>query len=394
MKRAFFLDLNIRISYIFIIIYCVSANASQLKLQLEESDNEKQSSVYFDFFIKRYTFPFKTQGGGGAILIENNEMVYASADGNFFKIDLHTWICNKEYLPKIYLGQDQVKSSKRYIYQELLPRVHDIYFYHNYYYVSYDKYDSSKDSIVFCIARIKKKSNWQVIYESVPLDVSYYTKGSGGKIVAKDNKIFFTVGDYSLDRINKLPSDIAPQNKKYPFGKINYIDLTDNSYHLYSLGHRNPLGLLILHDGKIISSENGPQGGDELNIITKGSNYGWPYVSFGTVYGSYKEYRDSLVLPTKIKNYTSPLYSFLPSVAPTSLIQLENFDRHWDGDIALASLKAMSIFHMKLTDGRIVFSEPVYIGYRIRDIKQSGDKIIMLNDDGEILELIKKPKTD
>ena len=365
---------------------CLSSYAQELKLISAPADSLTVTSAYFDISLRKYKFPREVQGKGGAILAEKSNLIFASAEGDFFKINLKNMVYLENYLPKIYLGQDSVKKSKKYTYQELPPRVHDLYFYNGYYYVSYDKYNSAQDSIVFCLARMKKGSRWEVLYESPPLDVSYYAKGSGGKITAFDNKVFFTVGDYSLDRINKLPSDVAPQNKKLPFGKVNYIDLNNKSFHIYSMGHRNPLGLLILRNGKMLSSENGPQGGDEINEIIEGKNYGWPYASFGTVYGDFSEYRDKLKNPL-FQNYEPPIFAFVPSVAPTSMIQVFGFNKKWDGDILLGSLKAMTLFHLKLIDNRVVFSEPIPIGFRIRDLKQVDNKIIILDDEGALIEI-------
>jgi len=70
------------------------------------------------------------------------------------------------------------------------------------------------------------------------------------------------------------------------YGKTILIHLDDGTSEIYSLGHRNPQGLYVTPEGAIWSTEHGPQGGDELNLIVRGANYGWPLVTYGTDYGS------------------------------------------------------------------------------------------------------------
>ena len=181
---------------------------------------------------------------------------------------------------------------------------------------------------------------------------------------------------------------MAPQNIKLPWGKVNYIDLKSNEFNVYTLGHRNALGLIVLKGGAMVVSENGPKGGDELNIIKKGMNYGWPYKSYGTKYDSFGDYSDSLPVK-KSAVYENPMFAFVPSIAPSQLIQVAGFDSKWDGDILLGSLKAMSIFHIKIFEEHVVYSEPIYIGHRIRDLQQCKDKFFLLTDDNSILQITK-----
>lgn len=71
------------------------------------------------------------------------------------------------------------------------------------------------------------------------------------------------------------------------FGKIIQIDLTTGQSHQFTKGHRNQEGLTFLKSGELLSTEHGPRSGDELNVITEGSDYGWPNATLGTEYNSY-----------------------------------------------------------------------------------------------------------
>ena len=155
--------------------------------------------------------------------------------------------------------------------------------------------------------------------------------GNGGKLAIYQDKLFFTIGDQSLDRANGVPSDFAPQNWEMPWGKTLYFSLNKFPVKpvICSAGHRNPQGLYITTSGIIYETEHGPRGGDELNIVKCGGNYGWPNVSYGTSYWSYgssfpaklNTFYDKLLNFFKSK-YVEPIYFFTPSPALSSLIQV------------------------------------------------------------------------
>jgi glucose/arabinose dehydrogenase len=347
---------------------------------------------YFDLATSEYKIDDRPKRAGGALLVDGGGLIVASADGDFIRIDPKTSLYQTQYLPSLTnMGCDAIKTSKRYVYRELSPRVHGMAYIDGTYFVSYDQYRPSDDRIYFVIAKnVRPSKRWTEVYRSSGLDVPYYALGGGGVMAASasEDRLYFTVGDYSLDRINHLPSDVAPQNPNLPFGKTNYINLKDDSYHLFTLGHRNQLGLVVLNDGRILESENGPKGGDELNVLREGKNYGWPYESYGTLYKSYGLYSDSLPMPSG-QSYEQPIYVWTPSVAPTQLLQVAHFDRKWDGDLLMGSLEAKTLFNIKLMGDRVLFCEPIFIGARIRDLAQLGDTLMLLTDSGTIIEITK-----
>jgi glucose/arabinose dehydrogenase len=329
---------------------------------------------------------------GGALLAEAGSVLFASPDGDFTRIDLKLHTYEAHVLPPIAnIGAESISESKRYTYQELKPRVHGIAFLRGAYYVTYDQYRKSDDTISYVIAKLAPSAKaWTEIYRSPGLDVPYYTLGGGGPMCASPNegRIYFSVGDYSLDRINHLPSDLAPQQPDSPFGKTAYIDVTDDSIHPFTFGHRNVLGLALLADGRILESENGPKGGDKLDILTAGRNYGWPYKSYGTRYGGYGSYADGLTIPPSAA-FAEPIYVFSPSVAPTQVLQVAAFDAKWNGNILLGSLKGQTLFNITLVGDRVLSCEPIPLGVRIRDIVQVGSAFVVLTDLGTFIEITK-----
>ena len=195
----------------------------------------------------------------------------------------------------------------------------------------------------------------------------------------EDGKLFLTVGDHYI---------VDPKVSEDPnttFGKTVEIDLTTNTWRQFSKGHRNQQGLTFLKSGQLFSTEHGPYGGDELNVITEGSDYGWPNVTLGTDYNSY-EWKAGASLVGSHTEYKAPLFAWVPSIAATQLIEVDNFNPRWNGDLLVGSLKASSLYRLRLEDGRVLCSEPIWIGQRIRDIAQTNDGTILLwTDDTQLL---------
>ena len=367
------------------------------------------NSIHYEFFTTKYDIFGTTRGRGGAILIKDNYLIYGRAQNDFIRINIdyfkkvidvnsktdinlnkiNSTNYEKNFLPNIITNFEALKQSKRYLYKEFEPKIEGLIFHNGYYYCTYEKYEVDTDDIYFVLAKIKLgQKNWTEIYKTPPLKAPYLAMGTGGKMVVRGDIIYFTVGDFSLDRINGLPNDLASQNPKLPWGKVMAIDVNNlNGAFVYSIGHRNPQGLLVLKDGRILESEHGPKGGDELNFITKGGNYGWPFTSYGTKYNSFEEYNKDIQSPKINSKFIEPLFAFLPDAGITNLIQINNFKEKWQQDIVMGSLKAESIYRIRISSDRVIFSEQIYLGYRIRELAEHGKSIFMLTDDGAILKM-------
>lgn len=358
--------------------------ANTMKLVYSDTIN----STHIPLSIKEYKFKEKQRGKGGALLAMRNSFVVGTSERSFIYVDLNSMKYKNNFLPDIDAGEVPLKSSKRYKVQELAPRIEDLIFVNGSFYTSFTKYNPVTDYITFDIARCSYKcKEWDIVWESTGLDNTHYSVGTGGKMAFKGGKIYFTVGNFSLDGLNGVLSDISSQNLNVPWGKVNTLNIDTGEVAIFTLGHRNPQGLVILKDGRILSAEHGPSGGDEVNELKKGKNYGWPYESYGTHYGSYREYREDLPPPPSGSNFEDPLYAFVPSPALSQLIEVSSFHPKWNGDLLIGSLKAKTIFRLKLKKGRVIFSEPIPIQHRIRDLKEIDGKIVVLTDEGSVLIL-------
>jgi glucose/arabinose dehydrogenase len=163
----------------------------------------------------------------------------------------------------------------------------------------------------------------------------------------------------------------------------------DKSYHpaIYALGVRNPQGLVIDPvTGIMYEAEHGPMGGDEVNVIEAGRNYGWPVVTYGMWY-TYKE----VGVGTAAPGYEQPLFYYLPSIAASPLeIYRGDMFPEWEGDLLVGALRGQLVSKLDLVEGRIISEARILdeIGGPIRDLKVARDgSIFLASNRGEIYRL-------
>ncbi|MCV2216566.1 PQQ-dependent sugar dehydrogenase [Thauera sp. Sel9] len=213
----------------------------------------------------------------------------------------------------------------------------------------------------------------------------------------REGRLFVTLGDrfHSRDRAQVLDSHL---------GKIVRIDLDggvpgDNPFvrqaegaskaqpEIWSWGHRNVQGA-ALHPltGELWAHEHGPQGGDELNRVLPGRNYGWPVITYGREY----------VVGTRIGEGTEradiepPIKQWTPSIAPSGMaFYTGDVFPQWKGNVFVGALKFQLLARLVLEDGKVVHEERLDIGRRIRDVRQGPDGHLWLLDesDGRVLRL-------
>ncbi len=157
---------------------------------------------------------------------------------------------------------------------------------------------------------------------------------------------------------------------------------------IYALGVRNPQGLYFDRvTNKLFETEHGPMGGDEVNIIEPGRNYGWPVITYGSNYTTQR-----IGVGTNASGFEQPLFYYLPSVAisPITVYRGEMFPE-WEGDLLVGPLKGKSVNKLDLVDGTIKSEHRMLkeMEGRIRDIKIAADGSIyfLLQRGGRIYRL-------
>jgi aldose sugar dehydrogenase len=230
---------------------------------------------------------------------------------------------------------------------------------------------------------------WSTVFETSPCmplspgkdePIKFTGVENGGRLsLLSDDQLLISIGDHEMD--GWATKVAAAQEPTWTYGKTILIDLRDRSHEVFSLGHRNPQGLFISPSGKVWETEHGPEGGDELNLITRGGNYGWPVATFGVEYGT-----NMWPLTTKAGShdgYALPFYSWIPSIGVSALIEVTSprFE-NWRGDLLVGSLAAQSLWRLRIREDRVVLVERITMDARVRDILEGHDGELVLWMDG------------
>lgn len=210
-----------------------------------------------------------------------------------------------------------------------------------------------------------------------------------------DGDLVVTLGDRGERDRAQDPSDhagsvlrIRPDGSVSP--RTTALEIPDAAAEVFTFGHRNPQGLAI-HPATedIWIHEHGPRGGDEINILRGGANYGWPVVSYGKEYDTGKQVGEG----TEKEGMESPLLHWTPSIAPSGMTFYEG-DKFpcWTGDLFVGALAGRHLRRIELQDGAVVQQEVLLqntLG-RIRDVRNGPDgRLWLLTDasDGGIYRI-------
>ena len=226
-----------------------------------------------------------------------------------------------------------------------------------------------------------KLEDFQVIWRQVPKVAS---RGHWGHRMAfgPDGKLWIT----SSERQQFTPA----QDMKSNLGKIVRLNddgtvPADNPFYsqggvtaqIWSLGHRNMLGLAFAPDGTLYAHEMGPRGGDELNVIVKGANYGYPIVSNGDHYDG-RDIPDHVTRP----EFKAPLASWTPVISPAGLIIYSGkMFPEWVGNGFIGGLSSQSLVRIEFAKGGAREAQRFDMGRRIREVEQGPDGAIWLLED-------------
>ncbi|GIZ10948.1 PQQ-dependent sugar dehydrogenase [Pseudomonas sp. NCCP-436] len=256
-------------------------------------------------------------------------------------------------------------------------------------YLSYSYGDAEANNTRLARARLVdgELQDLQVLFTARPLKAGAAHYGGRMTFLA-DKTLILTLGDgfdwreeaqnptNHLGKIVRLSRDGSVPSDNPLVGQAG------NAPEIYSLGHRNVQGIFFdAENGRLYSHEHGPRGGDELNLIKPGNNYGWPLATFGV------DYTGARISPySSLPGLSDPLLHWTPSVAPAglTLYRGELFPQ-WQGDLFVATLAEGSVRRIRIHGDRLAGEDILFeeLGERIRDVRSGPDGALYLLTDSE-----------
>lgn len=222
------------------------------------------------------------------------------------------------------------------------------------------------------------------------------TKHAGGRLVfAPDGKLLVTLGERSILKgrvqARELGSHFGKIVRIYPDGSVPadnpFVGTKGARPEIWSLGHRNVLGADLDAQGRLWIAEMGPRGGDELNLVERGKDYGWPTIGYGEEYSGAKLH-DRTAAP----GLEQPVYYWDPVISPGALlIYSGRLFPEWKGNVLIAGLSSQALVRLVLENDRVVGEERLLTDRqaRLRDVVQGSDGALYVLTDGDGASLLK-----
>jgi glucose/arabinose dehydrogenase len=326
----------------------------------------------------------------GMAILPNGDMLISERSGNLYVFSKGKLSAPIEGVPPVMaVGQGGLLDIC----------LHPDYAQNGWIYFSYSSPDDGllkeKGNTAIMRARLKgnKLIDQQVLFKGTPSTTRNYHFGC--KLAFdKEKHLFFGIGDRGqhFDFPQKLDNTNGKIHRINDDGSIPkdnpFANAKGSLASIYSFGHRNPQGTCINPvTGELWETEHGPKGGDELNLIKPGKNYGWPVISYGINY-------DGTILTelTKKEGMEQPLYYWLPSIAPCGMVFVTG-DRYkkWQNNILIGSLRFKYLERVVLHNNTVIHTEKLIQGIgRIRNVAMGADGFIYvaIENPGKILRIV------
>ena len=372
----------ILLSIIFLFSCKTKANESYgWDTSVEKTDKE---SFIVENFIGGFEIPW------GMCFLPNQDLLVSDRNGTL-------WLVKKEGESKKKIsGVPKVKNKGQGGLLDV--QIHPNFINNNYVYICFSDFlPENKNKSFTSIIRAELKNNKlidvQTIYKA---DDRFYSKSNihyGSRLAFDDkNYLFFSIGDRGnrdqAQLLNTPNGKIHRLNDDGSIPKDNpFVNHSSAQKSIWTYGNRNPQGLTIdKKKSSVFSAEHGPKGGDELNIIEKGKNYGWPEITYGINY-----------IGTRITKYThkegmeQPITHWTPSIAVCGIDFYDNnIFTNWQNNLLVTSLKFENLYRLEIEDRKVIEQELIYsTGSRVRDVETGPDGFIYvaIEDPGRIIRL-------
>jgi aldose sugar dehydrogenase len=362
-------------------LFIVSCNA-----QVKESDIRLQED------LKNYSLTTVVEGievPWGMVWLPDGSMLVTERGGELFHIQGDVRTSLKNVPAVVAKGQGGLLDIA----------LHPDYPNNGWIYLSYSGTEFGEKGSHTYIARArlgdKALEDTEILYKASPLTTKGHHFGSR-LVFDQEGFLYFTIGERGEKDDN--PQDLSRDGGKvyriHDDGRIPadnpFVGVEQAKKATFTYGHRNPQGM-TLHPqtGEIWTHEHGPKGGDEINILRKGANYGWPVITYGINYTG-----TIITEETHKEGMEQPLYYWIPSIAPSGMAFVtSDLYPEWKGHLLVGSLVFQYLELLKIEGNTVVHREKIAedIG-RLRDVRQGPDGFIYLGVEGKgILKIIPKP---
>jgi glucose/arabinose dehydrogenase len=377
-----------KLSILLIIIalfwQCTSNQEDDLQDLVEDIDGDYISSETLNFQID--TIATGLNNPWGLTFLPNKDLLVTERDGEIRIIRDEKLLDQKiSGVPKVYArGQGGLFEI------ELHPNYED----NGWLYLSYAAQGNGGGNTAIMRAKL---SNFNLIEREVIFLAEPFLSGGthfGGRMAFdRDGYLYFSIGDRGRqDNSQTLKNHCGKifrlnDNGSIP-GDNPFINESGAMPEIYTFGNRNPQGMAIHPEtGEIWTHEHGPKGGDEINIIKSGTNYGWPEATYG------KNYDGSIITEfTTKEGMADPLHYWEPSIAPSGMSFVTS-DKYgvWKGNLLVGSLKFRYVARLELGNNEVIHEEKLLenIG-RVRAIAESPDGYIYISTEspGMVLRIV------
>jgi len=378
-------NINPKILFILILFLLTEIIAAKEPQNWDNSlETTKKEIFIVENFIGGFDVPW------GMAFLPNGKLLVSDRNGTLWLVDK-----NGEYKVKI-TGVPKVRNKGQGGLLDI--QIHPNYKDNNFIYLSYSDFlkDNKNKSFTSIVRARLDKNQMTDIISIYKADNIFYTKSTvhyGTRIVF-DNKgyLYFSIGDRGERKQAQLLT--------FPNGKIHRLHddgsiPIDNPFvnqvgaikSIWTYGNRNPQGLAINSKSSyLFETEHGPKGGDELNILKKGDNYGWPEITYG------KNYTGTRITKfTHKEGMEQPVIHWTPSIA---VCGIDFYDgkifKNWENNLLVTSLKFENLYRLEILDNKVLNQEMIYsAGSRIRDVETGPEGWIYLavEDPGRIIRL-------
>jgi len=358
-----------------------------------EKEPIRIQSVFGTSNLKEFTLPFEDNYPTGPFeKLDEKQYLFISKCGDIHFAKLEDEIVltkTGKKLSKFIPGSDESTAendAKNVVYCKELSGVKDSLLINNSLFVAYTVWDDQFNGVRLAVSEfdLDKEAHEltfkREIYLSRPaIKEPILGHQVGGKLAIgeSDHILYLSIGDFSK------PERV--QDNTTSIGKVIRIDLKRLNAEVFATGLRSPSGGLMYdrESNELWLTEHGPRGGDEINLIKRNKNYGWPIVSYGTIYerdGMGNYYGNKF---NSHEGYEKPVMTFLPSIGIGPIAKYGNTGKndYWDNNYFFAGMASMTLYRAKKEGADFVYTEPVLTGYRIRALKIDAQGIFYIRTD-------------